>query len=550
MSLLGPISSAVTAPPDAVAANTLVITSGSAVANWSNNYVMQLYSNTTASTVGSTLVTTSNISGSSVTFSSTLTPGNYYYSVAYTSNPQGVSIGFNSPFQQSYASPPAISFTASGTTGSLTITAATGATSYSARLYSNTVSNSTTGTLVTTSNNITNIATPTTFTSLPDGTYYYVQCASSNGAGLSPIYTTSSIISIQVPSYILDSSPTVIAITKNDVTVTSTASSFGSLTINVNISYTSASATYKWFATDGGTTIYRTTGSDPTTATWTALANPTTAGITGVTAITDYYVDSTGNNIYMLANSYSSGRKTQPVIYYADWFVSRDGGTSWSAKNTIGSNISVGPFLSTAITVIGSNVVFGSGFSGAMAGFYSLDGGTTVNQCSIAGDFTSSFAYASSRIMYFNSTFYLFAVSSGAFGYITSTNGVNWSTFTSVYATGIGGQYGNGIRVCRDRNTGIMICSGFFSSSGNYNMLYSSNNVNSWTLVTFPVSGSYRTCKFDGKYFIVPTTSNNYYISSPVSPPSWTSASILTNGITRVFSLFNDAEKCLIETDY
>jgi len=162
---------------------------------------MLLYSNTTSSTAGSTLVTTSNISANAITFSSALTPGNYYYSIAYSSNATGVSIGTISAIVQVASAPPpapVISFinsTPPVNTGYLTITAATGATSYSAQLYSNFNSNTTSGILITTSN-ITDISTPSIFSNLTRGKYHFIQCYSSNASGLSSSFTTSAILTV------------------------------------------------------------------------------------------------------------------------------------------------------------------------------------------------------------------------------------------------------------------------------------------------------------------------------------------------------------------
>lgn len=96
MFLFGKLAQTTVAYPTSAGSNALVVSSGSAVSTLSNNYVVSLYSNTVASTVGATLLATSNVSGNTITFPNALTVGNYYYTVVSASNTIGLSPGVTS----------------------------------------------------------------------------------------------------------------------------------------------------------------------------------------------------------------------------------------------------------------------------------------------------------------------------------------------------------------------------------------------------------------------------------------------------------------------
>ena len=289
-----------------------------------------------------------------MTIPSTFSATNYYYSIVYSSNTKGLSFGLISPIKQRFADPPVISFTSTGTTtASLTITASPGATSYSAALYSNATNSTIGGTLVTTTP-ITNIATPTTFSSLVVGTYYYIQCSSSNSTGLSPTYTTS----------------TSIARFSSSITNSGDQDAF--------IAKYNSNGTFAWLARIGGTST------DAANAVAVdSSSNVVVSGSYSSTTLTAYNAGASAFGT-TLANSGTTTNDAFVAKYDSTGSVAwlaRIAGTSDDVANAVafdssGNVIVVGNYSSTTLTAYNAN---GSAFATTLA-----NSGTSSNDVFIA----------------------------------------------------------------------------------------------------------------------------------------------------------------------
>jgi hypothetical protein len=515
MSLLLSILTAVggNSTPTSTTANTLVVSTTSAVATWSdNNYIVRLYSNTSASTVGGTLLATSNLSATSITFPNSLTPGNYYYTIISASNIFGTSMGLIGPLAQTLSPPPTItSFTNTNNVASLQLSAANGATSYSVELYSNaTSSNTLAGTLVSTTP-IASIASPSTF-SLTGGRYYYTYCYSSNTAGLSSTYTTSPAVFSTLDgnfTYVKDASNINTYTTRDFNTFTSIGSEWiNGQTGLVIARYASAGVLYKWFlgytgTGPGGAGTAREvakTSNAPTTG----IISPLSFTNTNNT-ITDLWVDPTGTTVYATFYALAS---------YGFFYSSIDGGETTKVSNFFTTNhggYGYKILVNGSTIFLSGNTLVGSTFAVDIR--YSTNGGSNFTSCTYSGFSPSNLRIQG--IMYFNSGYYAWAVStSGSAIYrLSSSDGITWTSIaTSGWLIGSGGIP---LAYVRKPTTGVIVAVNISSAA------YSTDNGLTFIPLTSLSPVPYLRVFFNGEWFAMNTLGTTVHFS--VDGSNWIS---------------------------
>ena len=198
-SSLGPISSF--AIPTVATAPTITgfsVDSATMVATitWNatadtNSYTIQLYKNSTQSTSGATLVTTSTgITG--LTAGYTITPFYYHYILLTSVNLAGSSTASQSSYIisviPSTPSTPTIVMNSATMVITVNWTTTQWAVTYNVALYSNTIQSTPGATLVSTTTNISGLTT--TFSGLSPFTYYYVILTATNQTGTSSAQST------------------------------------------------------------------------------------------------------------------------------------------------------------------------------------------------------------------------------------------------------------------------------------------------------------------------------------------------------------------------